>query len=75
MTPAARTKAAQDFALDYALKATFGITFEELASKASKRATEELLLEIIGKFDAGLPLSMAEQAAIHKAAEAMRQGT
>jgi hypothetical protein len=75
MTPAERTKAAQDFAFDYALKATFGTTFDELASKASKRATDEELIEIIGKFDAGLPLTMAEQTAIHKAAEAMKKGT
>jgi hypothetical protein len=37
MTPAERTKAASDFAFDYALKATFGTTFEETRLKSLQK--------------------------------------
>ena len=36
MTPAQRAEAAHAYALDYAMKAAFGLTFDELAAKTAK---------------------------------------
>ena len=40
MTPAQIAEAVRAYALDYAMEATFGLTFDEFAAKAAKRNEE-----------------------------------